>query len=571
MNVASRNTPGVRMARRTITNTRSQSLLLAASLTGILVAVFGAGTAEARIWKDASGKHTIDAEFVELTDGVVKLRKPDGKVQSLSLKKLSKADQDHVASLTKPPAKDDTETIRLQLVIAEGVGRKKGDAVKNALRSAVRQSLANLVAAKDLVEHDEKIEDKLFSDTSGFIEKHKTLDESREGGIVHVKVKARVIQSDVVAELKAAGVPLLSKEIQHRYSIVAQLDPNDDSELKDSLKENAWAIRTADYRANAVKINGGSGESEQAVKAGLGWLARHQNRNGSWSFNHTQKGRCSGFPNPGTVTSKMGATGMALLAFLGDGHTHKQKSKYQKTVRSGIAFLVSNMAKTGRMYEPGGPNQMHLYSHGIAACAVIEAYGMTKDKKLKKASLAALNYIAKAQGYDGGWRYVPKYPGDTSVTGWQVMALKSAKMAKLDLPKKMVPSVMEFLDAVQQENGEYVYMSRSPLEDSSATTAIALLCRTYLGWPKDHSGLKNGVAYVGRKGPHPINMYFNYYATMFMFQNDGPSGPAWKQWNGTMQQHLMQSQARDNEPHLEGSWHFSSKSKVDGAIEGGRL
>ena len=33
----------------------------------------------------------------------------------------------------------------------------------------------------------------------------------------------------------------------------------------------------------------------------------------------------------------------------------------------------------------------------------------------------------------GGWRYDPRKPGDTSVTGWQVMALKSGQMADLNV------------------------------------------------------------------------------------------------------------------------------------------
>ena len=572
----------MRMTRRSFTNRPFSGLLLAVSLTGILATVFGAGTAEARIWKDASGKHTIDADFVELTDGVVKLRRPNGKVQSIPLKKLSKADRQHITTLVQPkkeaaPApvvEKDSETVRLQLVVAEGVGRKKDEAINNAIRNAVRHALGVLVASKDLIEHNDKIEELLSSDNAGFVNKHEKLGERRVAGSYLIKIKAQVLQSDLLAELKTAGIPVLPLEIQHQFSTVTKIDLGDSAALDDELKANAWAIRTASHRARAVKRNGGSRKSEKAVRAGLEWLARHQNRNGSWSFNYTPGEKCSGFPNPGTKASKMGATGLVLLAFLGDGHTHKDKSDFQKTVRAGLGYLVSNMDKSGRLFESNGPGATRMYCHGISACAIVEAYGMTQDKKLRKAAQASISYIVKTQGSDGGWRYAPNTPGDTSVVGWQVMALKSAKMANLDVPKKMYPSVMKFLDAVQKPKGSrvyYTYMPGREIGDPAGTTAIGLLCRTYMGWPKDRAELKSGVPYVSGKGPQAKNMYFNYYATMFLFQNDGPNGPAWTRWNATMQNQLVGSQATDSEPHLQGSWSIPGDNSHHEGEAGGRL
>ena len=46
-----------------------------------------------RTWTDSTGEFTIEAEFVALTDGQVKLRRKDGKVLTLPLSRLSEQDQ----------------------------------------------------------------------------------------------------------------------------------------------------------------------------------------------------------------------------------------------------------------------------------------------------------------------------------------------------------------------------------------------------------------------------------------------------------------------------------------------
>lgn len=60
-------------------------------------------SAGARNWTDASGKFTVEAEFVALEDGVVTLRGTTGKTKKIPLKNLSAADQEVAkASLSHP-------------------------------------------------------------------------------------------------------------------------------------------------------------------------------------------------------------------------------------------------------------------------------------------------------------------------------------------------------------------------------------------------------------------------------------------------------------------------------------
>ena len=571
------------------TNVRFLGLPLAAPLLGILLALLIADTAAARIWTDASGKHKIDAEFVKLADGVVHLQRPDQSILELSLNKLSQADQNHLATLRQPkelptantgdgqpPIEEGVETIRLHAVVAEGIGRKKNEAISNALRNAVRQALGVLVSAKDLIKYDESIEGSLMSDIAVFVDKHKKLSDARVGGAYRVTIEAGIIQDELLKALGAAGIPLLPVEIQHQFSSVAKLDLGDEKALDADLKANPFAIRNADQRARAIKRNGGNRKTEKAVQGGLVWLARHQNGNGSWSFNHTRNDNCSGFPNPGTTTSKMGATGIALSAFLGAGHTHKKKSEFQKTVRAGLGYLVSNMDSSGRLFEKRGPSGTHMYCHAMAACALAEAYGMTQDKKLKKPAEMAVRYLTRDQDtVGGGWDDVPGAAGNASVSGWAVMALKSAELAKLRIGKRTYSNAMKFLDSVRHVSNHgiiyYLFQPNKPNGHPTAKIVTALLCRTYMGWEQGHAELQNGVAICNRNGPQPDDMIYNYNSSMFMFQNDGPSGPSWEKWNTAMQGHFIGSQESDDDSSIEGSWYFHESDIHLTATSGGRL
>ncbi len=162
----------------------------------------------------------------------------------------------------------------------------------------------------------------------------------------------------------------------------------------------------------------------------------------------------------------------------------------------------------------------------------------------------------------GGWRYNPGQPGDTSVVGWQIMALKSGHMAYLAVPPAVVGKASVFLDFVQSDSGaRYGYTKPG---NGHATTAIGLLCRMYLGWKKENPALQRGAQMVGEWGPSKGDMYYNYYATQVMRHIEGD---LWKKWNGVMRDQLVNSQAQQG--HEEGSWHMSGGDH--GSKRGGRL
>ncbi len=312
--------------------------------------------------------------------------------------------------------------------------------------------------------------------------------------------------------------------------------------------------------ARAVE-NGATEASEAAVAKGLEWLARHQTSDGSWSFDHGRISGCNGkCKNPGALyEAKIGATALALLPFLGTGQTHKF-GKHRKVVQGGLFYLVNQMQLTpqgGDLSEPGGM----MYSHALAAIALCEAYAMSQDRKLADPAQAALQYIMFAQDPEGGgWRYAPRSPGDTSVLGWQLMALKSGQLGSLYVDPRTLEGASRFLDSVQTQDGAIYGYNRPDVREG--TTAIGLLARMHLGWKRSNPALARGIKYLSEKGPSKVDIYYDYYATQVLHQY---GGAAWQKWNEQMRDQLVNSQSKIG--HETGSWFFPGTENA----AGGRL
>ncbi|HEX3872066.1 MAG TPA: hypothetical protein VHV77_16595 [Pirellulales bacterium] len=329
--------------------------------------------------------------------------------------------------------------------------------------------------------------------------------------------------------------------------------------------------RSDESRKEAVIKRGGTPASEAAVERALQWLVRHQNIDGSWNFEHRFCGSCGGqCSDAGSLLgARIGATAMGVLPFLGAGHTHRadkygKASPYRDNVDRALKFLVAQQQNggpgDGAMTEPEG----RMYDHGLAAIAVCEAYGMTQDKELMAPAQRSLQFIVAAQDpVGGGWRYRPLQPGDTSVVGWQLMALKSGYLAYLKVPPATIAGALRFLLSVQQDGGSR-YGYTSAMRGTEGTMAVGLLCRMYLGWKREEPALIRGVELLDQIGPLRENMYFNYYATQVMHHFEGPM---WTRWNERMRDGLIATQATGG--HADGSWFFSGDKH--GSRAGGRL
>ncbi len=327
--------------------------------------------------------------------------------------------------------------------------------------------------------------------------------------------------------------------------------------------------RSAEGRAKMVRREGGTVESEKAVELGLDWIARHQRPDGAWSLDTNPF--CKGVPCPDTpaTESDTAATGLALLPLLGAGHTHTQPGRYQKTIERGLFWLVKMQKSTGEIYTGGGIHTLY-YSHAIAAMALCEAYGLTKDKRLRDPAQRAIFYINRSQNRaDGGWRYVFNQAGDTSVFGWQIFAMRSAHLAGLEVNKAVLRRSREFLDRVVADPSRASYSYLPGWAVSPSMTAEALVCRQLMGWPRDHPAMLAGTAAIASHlvQSEERNIYYWYYATQLLHNMRGKE---WEQWNTRVREGLIRLQS-SGEGCDRGSWDPNTPQVDMWGSKGGRL
>jgi len=326
--------------------------------------------------------------------------------------------------------------------------------------------------------------------------------------------------------------------------------------------------------------------SADAVDLALAWLARYQTpEEGCWDADAFYKNQPDSPPEGlGYPLYDPGVTGLALLAYLGAGHTH-QSGKYKETVSAAIKYLK-------RIQDPEGcfgtQTGHFMYSHAIATLAMCEAYGMTSSPLLRQPAEKGIAFLLEAQNPSPegrgklAWRYTVK-PGDndTSVTTWAIMALKSARSAGLNVDvKEAFDGARRWIDQMTDPaTGRVGYIQRGvspvrapgreekwPRGRSEAITAAGILCRIFLGENPDTSEpIQASARLLLEKLPvwdvksGSVDPYYWYYGTLALFQ---VGGEAWKQWHAAMQKAVLDSQQREG-PH-RGSWDAAGPWGPDG-------
>jgi hypothetical protein len=349
-------------------------------------------------------------------------------------------------------------------------------------------------------------------------------------------------------------------------SIANQIDqPKPVAPADDELAaSDSYSLRNAPGRLSIIEGQGGNAKTEAAVAAALRWLCENQSRDGRWDavkFGAGQEQMVLGQNRGGAGrNADTGVSALALLAFLGAGHTH-QHGAYQETVRHGLDFLLRSQAADGNLFGDA-TLYAQMYCHSMATFALAEAQAVSGDRRLQPAVVKAVNYSVRAQNAaTGGWRYRPGDTGDTSQLGWQIMALASARRAGIDVPDQTWQRIERFLRSVRRGSagGLASYRPDSPV--STSMTAEAFYCR-YVLREMSNVNVDEPAAAEARAqllatlpGAERVNLYYWYYATLAMHhaqQSNDDAAAAWRTWNDALTTALLETQVSDGPDN--GSW-----------------
>lgn len=345
----------------------------------------------------------------------------------------------------------------------------------------------------------------------------------------------------------------------------------------------AFGSRQGGGKRRALGQFGGSKATEAAVDAALRWFVRHQSPNGMWSVTeHPVNCNLPGNKSePGTertgADGDAASTGYAVLSFLGAGYDHRTPNQYRRTVQAGLDWIVANQLQSG------GWGRDRNYENGVVAMAIAEAFAMTNDPELREPAQKAIDHLLARQidsggNYGGlGWDYTTSNSrNDSSVSGWVIMALKSAEAGGLDIGSGMEGSrnYLERAWNAANNNGEGI---TDPYEDRSGfpytwdsnnngirrpdRTAIGLCMGVFLGLGEGNIKMEtmaNDVmhrTFVSKDDnyqiqTYPVNTYYIYYNTLGIFQ---VGGDRWKKWNDHMAPLLVNAQIKSDDC-LDGSW-----------------
>jgi hypothetical protein len=320
-----------------------------------------------------------------------------------------------------------------------------------------------------------------------------------------------------------------------------------------------------------LKAMGGGAKTEGAVDLGLEWLKNHQDEEGMWDCDGFMKHDrvppvCDG---AGNALYDPGVSGLAILAFLGAGETHKH-GRYKKTVGAGLRYMKQIQDPEGCF---GPRTTTHFtYNHAIGALAMAEAYALTASPLFKQSAQNAIDFVLKCQNPYLAWRYgVRPQDNDTSVSGWMIMALKSAKAAGLRVDEAGFDGMKAWLEKVTEpEYGRAGYTARGtgparpqdlmdkfPADKSESLTAVGILSRIFVGEdPRKSEMIAKGTELclkalpVWDEASGAVDHYYWYYATLAIFQ---VGGEAWKTWNEAVKTAIIDHQRKDP-VSFKGSW-----------------
>ena len=289
---------------------------------------------------------------------------------------------------------------------------------------------------------------------------------------------------------------------------------------------------------------------QKAIDRGLKYLVDTQIKTGG-----NRGAMASGGIQAGVATASL--AGLALMC----GGFAPGMGPYGKAIDMATEYVLSHVRNTGYIAHTNQGARENMYGHGFAMLFLSQAYGMTKNSKIGEKLRKAVELTCRTQNDQGGWRYRPaKSDADLSVTVCQIMALRGARDAGIDVPDKVRKLCIEYVQKSQNANGSFRYTMRGG-HTTFAMTAAGVTSLYSAGIYEGESvekALKNLMRFkpngARRSGSHYF--YSNYYAVQAMWH---AGGKYWDEWFPLIRNQLIKTQQPD------GSWSSSEAGAPFGA------
>ena len=256
---------------------------------------------------------------------------------------------------------------------------------------------------------------------------------------------------------------------------------------------------------------------DAAVTRGLAALARMQDPDGGFG---------------GSRGRNVAVTALACLAFMADGHLHGD------VVRRGLEAILASSTETGLLAADSASGPM--YGHGFATLFLGEIYGMTQGggdtalaARTHEVLVKAVRLIERTQNAEGGLRYNPiPDDADISVTICQIMALRSARNAGIEVSKEVIDRAVEYVRACQNPDGGFRYQMTAG--GSAWPRSAAGVASLYYAGIYEDDAIDKGLKYLmasalpGSGADSRLHYFYgHYYAVQSMYL---AGGRHWQTW-----------------------------------------
>ena len=166
-------------------------------------------------------------------------------------------------------------------------------------------------------------------------------------------------------------------------------------------------------------------------------------------------------------------TALALMALASVGNQPADHMPAGEVMQKALKFVLADERQESNGYF-GQRDGSRMYGHGITTLMLSEMLGMgiddEQDQRIRSRVQKAVDLILRAQQVKkspreaGGWRYNPdSHDSDLSVSVWQLMSLRSAKNAGIDVPASAIQEAVDYLKRSNTRDGN----NRARVEDIS--------------------------------------------------------------------------------------------------------